>query len=63
MGSSTIVAVLLMVVAGLFRYRKTRDRLEAGTFEPVAPGLDLLTILTILIGFALAGYLIYTEKI
>jgi inner membrane protein YidH len=63
MGSGTIIAGLLMVVAGLFRYRKTRDRLEAGTFEPAGLGLDMLTILTILIGLALAGYLIYTERI
>ncbi len=63
MGSGTIIAGLLMVVAGLFRYRKTRDRLETGTFEPAGLGLDMLTILTVLIGLALAGYLIYTEKI
>jgi putative membrane protein len=63
MGSGTIVAGLLLVVAGLVRYRKTRARLDAGTFEPAGFGLDLLTILTVLIGLALAGYLIYTEKV
>ena len=63
MGSGTIVAGLLLVVAGLMRYRKTRARLDAGTFEPAGFGLDLLTILTVLIGLALAGYLIYTEKV
>ncbi len=63
MGSGTIVAGLLLVVAGLLRYRKTRARLDAGTFEPAGFGLDLLTLLTILIGLALAGYLIYTEKV
>ena len=63
MGSGTIIAGLLMVIAGLFRYRKTRGRLDAGTFEPAGLGLDMLTILTVLIGLALAGYLIYTEKI
>jgi putative membrane protein len=63
MGSGTIVAGLLLVVAGLLRYRKTRARLDAGTFEPAGFGLDLLTILTVLIGLALAGYLIYTEKV
>jgi putative membrane protein len=63
MGAGTIVAGLLLVVAGLLRYRKTRARLDAGTFEPAGFGLDLLTILTVLIGLALAGYLIYTEKV
>lgn len=63
MGSGTIVAGLLLVIAGLLRYRKTRARLDAGTFEPAGFGLDLLTILTVLIGLALAGYLIYTEKV
>lgn len=63
MGSGTIVAGLLLVVAGLLRYRKNRADLDAGTFEPAGFGLDLLTIVTVLIGLALAGYLIYTEKV
>jgi putative membrane protein len=63
MGSGTIVAGLLLVIAGLFRYRKNRDHLEAGTFVPAGAGLDLLTALTVLIGLALAAYLIYTERV
>ena len=63
MGSGTIVAGLVLVVAGLLRYRKNRADLDAGTFEPAGFGLDLLTILTVIIGLALAGYLIYTEKV
>lgn len=62
MGSCTIVAGLLLVIAGLVRYRKTRLRLDAGAFEPAGFGLDLITIMTVLIGLALAGYLLYTEK-
>ena len=62
MGSGTIVAGLVLVIAGLLRYRKTRARLDAGTYQPAGLGLDLLTILTVMIGLALAGYLIYTEK-
>ena len=45
----------------LARYRKTRAQLDAGTFEPAGFVLDLITILTVLFGLALAGYLIYTE--
>lgn len=63
LGSATIAAGLLLVVAGLVRYRKNRAHLDAGTFEPAGFGLDLLTILTVLFGLALAGYLIYAEKV
>ena len=62
MGSLTIVAGVVLVVAGLVRYRKTRAQLTAGTFEPAGFVLDLITILTVLFGLVLAGYLIYTEK-
>jgi hypothetical protein len=50
-----------LVIAGLARYRKTRIQLDSGTFEPAGFVLDLVTILTVLFGLALAGYLIYTE--
>jgi putative membrane protein len=63
MGSGTIVAGVALVVAGLLRYRKTRTQLDAGTFEPAEFVLDFITILTVLFGLALAGYLIYTEKV
>ena len=63
MGAFTIVAGVMLVVAGLVRYRKTRAQLDAGTFEPAGFVLDLITFLTVLFGLALAGYLIYTEKL
>jgi putative membrane protein len=63
MGAGTIVAGVALVVAGLLRYRKTRVQLDAGTFEPAGFVLDFITLLTVLFGLALAGYLIYTEKI
>lgn len=63
MGSLTIIAGVALVVAGLVRYRRTRAQLNAGTFEPAGFVVDLITILTVLLGLALAGYLIYTEKI
>jgi uncharacterized membrane protein YidH (DUF202 family) len=53
---------VLLVVAGLARYRKTRTQLDAGTFEPAGFVLDLIAILTVVFGLALAGYLIYAEK-
>jgi inner membrane protein YidH len=62
MGSAAIVAGVMLVIAGLVRYRKTRAQLDADTFEPAGFVLDLITILTVLFGLVLAGYLIYTEK-
>jgi putative membrane protein len=62
MGMSSILAGVAMVVAGLVRYRKTRAQLDQGKFEPAGFIVDLVTILTVLFGLALAGYLIYVEK-
>jgi len=62
MGMSSILAGVLMVVMGLIRYRKTRALLEEGKFEPAGFIVDLVTILTVLFGLALAGYLLYVEK-
>ena len=61
-GASSIVAGVVLVVAGLVRYRTTRAQLDAGTFQPAGFVLDLITILTVLLGLILAGYLIYTER-
>lgn len=62
MGASSIVAGVVLVLAGLLRYRKTRALLQVGKFEPAGFVLDLVTILTVLFGLALAAYLIYIEK-
>lgn len=62
MGSGAIAAGVMLVVAGLVRYRKTRAQLDSGTFEPAGFVLDLITVLTVVFGLVLAGYLIYTEK-
>jgi putative membrane protein len=62
MGMTSILAGVVMVVAGLARYRKTRAQLDEGRFEPAGFIVDLVTILTALFGLTLAGYLIYVEK-
>lgn len=62
MGMSAILAGVAMVGAGLARYRKTRTQLDEGKFEPAGFVVDLVTIVTVLFGLALAGYLIYVEK-
>ena len=62
MGTSTMVAGVVLVIAGLIRYRRTRVQLDADQFQPAGFALDLVTILTVLLGLGLAGYLIYIEK-
>ena len=62
MGAGSIIAGVILVIAGLVRYRKTRTQLDAGTFEPAGFVVDLVTILTVVFGLVLAGYLIYTER-
>jgi len=62
MGMTSIISGVVMVTAGLARYRKTRAQLEEGKFEPAGFIVDMVTILTVLFGLALAGYLIYVEK-
>jgi putative membrane protein len=62
MGATSIILGVLLVVFGLFRYRKTRDHLDQGKFEPAGFVLDLVTALTVLFGLALAGYLIYIAR-
>ena len=61
-GMCAILAGVAMMVAGLARYRRTRTQLDEGKFEPAGFVVDLVAIMTVLFGLALAGYLIYVEK-
>src|SRR4051794_18492868 len=54
LGMSSILGGVVLVVAGLFRYRRTRTQLDEGKFEPAGFVLDLVTILTVLFGLVLA---------
>jgi inner membrane protein YidH len=60
-GTIAIIAGVLLTLAGLHRYRRTRALLESGSFEPAGFVVDLVGILTALFGVVLAGYLIYIE--
>jgi hypothetical protein len=44
-----------------FGYHRTSHQLEFGLFEPAGFLVDLIGILTALLGLALAGYLVYIE--
>lgn len=60
-GMISIVAGVVLTLAGLARYRRTRTQLDSGTFEPAGFVIDLVAVVTALFGLALGGYLIYIE--
>ena len=60
-GVVSIIGGVLLILAGLFRYRKTRFQLDSDTFEPAGFVIDIVSYLLGLFGLALAGYLIFIE--
>jgi uncharacterized membrane protein YidH (DUF202 family) len=56
-----MIAGVLVCVAGLIRYRQTREQIESGKFQPAGFIIDLVGITTALLGLGLAAYLIYIE--
>jgi putative membrane protein len=60
-GAATMIAGVLVCVAGLIRYRRTREQIESGMFQPAGFIIDLVGITTALLGVGLAAYLIYIE--
>ena len=58
-GTIAIIGGVMLTIAGLLRYQKTRADLEVGKFEPAGFIVDLVGILTALFGILLAGYLVY----
>jgi putative membrane protein len=60
-GTAAILGGVLVCVAGLVRYRRTREQIDAGNFQPAGFVIDLVGIVTALFGLALAAYLVYIE--
>ena len=60
-GTVAILAGVLACLAGLVRYRRTREQIDAGNFQPAGFLTDLVGIVTALFGLALAAYLVYIE--
>ena len=52
---------VLLILAGLGRYRKTKMQLDLNTFEPAGFVVDLVSYLLAIFGLVLAGYLAYIE--
>ncbi|MGA7079896.1 MAG: DUF202 domain-containing protein [Terriglobales bacterium] len=61
LGIISTVGGVLLIFAGLSRYRKTRVQLDSDTFEPAGFVIDLVSCLLALFGLVLAGYLAYIE--
>lgn len=61
-GTVAIVAGVILTLAGLLRYRRTRAQLESGRFQPAGFVVDLVGILVTLFGLALAGYLVFIGR-
>ena len=61
-GMVAIVTGIVLALAGLNRYRRTRAQLESGRFEPAGSVIDLVAIFTVVFGLALAAYLVYTQQ-
>ncbi len=60
-GAISIIGGVALTLAGLIRYRRTRDLIETGRFEPAGFLIDLVGILVVVFGVALAAYLVYIQ--
>ncbi len=58
-GTAAIIGGVLVCLAGLIRYRRTRDQIDSGNFQPEGFIIDLIAIVTAFFGLALAAYLVY----
>ena len=59
LGIISTVGGVLLIMAGLGRYRKTKLQLETNSFEPAGFVIDIVSYLLGLFGLVLAGYLAY----
>jgi uncharacterized membrane protein YidH (DUF202 family) len=60
-GTAAIIGGVLICLAGLIRYRRTRAQIDSGNFEPAGFIIDFVGIVTAVFGLALAAYLVYIE--
>jgi putative membrane protein len=60
-GVISIIGGVLLILAGLSRYRETRAQIDQDAFEPAGFVIDIVAYLLGLFGLALGGYLVYIE--
>jgi len=56
-----MIAGVMVRLAALVRYRRTREQIDCGNFQPAGYIIDLVGIVTAFFGLTLATYLVYTE--
>lgn len=61
LGIVSAVGGVLLILAGLKRYRETKVQLDSNTFEPAGLVIDLVSYPLGIFGLVLAGYLAYIE--
>lgn len=61
LGIVSAVGGVLLIFAGLSRYRRSKAQIDANTFEPAGVVIDLVSYLLGIFGLVLAGYLAYIE--
>jgi putative membrane protein len=61
LGIISTVGGVLLIIAGLSRYRTTRMQIDSDTFEPAGWLIDVVSYLLGIFGLVLAGYLAYIE--
>jgi putative membrane protein len=61
LGIVSAVGGVMLIFAGLSRYRKTKLQLDSDSFEPAGFVIDLVSYLLGIFGLVLAGYLAYIE--
>ena len=61
LGMVATIGGVLLILAGLSRYHKTRAQMDTNTFEPAGFVIDVVSYLLGLFGLVLAGYLAYIE--
>jgi putative membrane protein len=60
-GVISIIAGVLLIAAGLKRYRTAQVQIDSDTFEPAGFVIDMVAYLLGLFGLALAAYLVYID--
>ncbi|MBI3478671.1 MAG: DUF202 domain-containing protein [Acidobacteria bacterium] len=61
LGMISIVAGVLLIFAGLYRYRQTRQQIDTDSFKPAGTIIDLVAVLLAVFGIVLAGYLAWIK--
>lgn len=60
-GTAAMIVGVMDSLARLVRYRRTREQIDSGNFQPAGYIIGIVGIVTALFALTLAAYLVYTE--